>query len=85
MRKVIIGVAAAGLALAGCSQKTQESAASAAEGAVSDTASNLSVASSQVSNAADDIGTDNDESSVTSTTSSSDGATTTTTTTTNTD
>jgi len=74
-----------GLLLSGCSQQTQENAASAAQGAVSDTASNLSVASSEVSNAADNIGSDNDQTSVTSTTSSSAGGTTTTTTTTNTD
>jgi hypothetical protein len=79
---------AAGLALAGCSQKTQEIAASAGQGAVSDTASNLDQAASAVSNAASDIGHDNDESSATSTTSSTtgpSGATTTTTTTSSTD
>jgi hypothetical protein len=77
---------ATGLALAGCSQKTQESATSAAEGAVSDTASNLDQAASAVSGAASDI--NNDESSTTSTTSSTtdaSGATTTTTTTSSTD
>ena len=70
---------AAGLALAGCSQQTQESAASAAHDAVSDTASNLDQAASAVSGAASGIG-DNDETTATSTTTSSNGTTTTTTT-----
>jgi hypothetical protein len=79
MRIVIVALAA-GLALAGCSEKTGESAQSAVENAASDTASNLDVASSAVSSAASDIG-DNDETSATSTSSAtSDGTTTTTTT-----
>lgn len=81
MRIVIIGVLATGLALSGCSKQTQESAASAAQGAVSDTASNLDVASSAVSNAASDIG-DHDNGTSTNVTSSVSGNTTTTTTTT---
>jgi hypothetical protein len=86
MRIMIAGLMVAGLALAGCSQETQDAAASAAENAVSDTASNLSVASSEVRGAADDIGDDDsDATNAPSTTTSADGATTTTTTTTNTD
>ena len=68
MRILMALTFAAGLALAGCSQQTQDSAASAAEGAVSDTASNLEQAAEAVSGAASDIGTDNDETSATSTT-----------------
>jgi ABC-type glycerol-3-phosphate transport system substrate-binding protein len=66
MRRSIVIALAAGLALTACSQKTQESAASAAAGAVSDTASNVDVASSAVSNAVSDIGSEADESSASS-------------------
>lgn len=84
MRLVIVALAA-GLALAGCSEKTQDSASSAAEGAVSDTASNLEVASSAVSSAADNIGDNDSSSTTTSQTTGAAGTTTTTTTTTSTD
>ena len=82
MRIVIATALAAGLTLAGCSQKTQESAATAAKDAVSDTASNLDVASSAVSHAADKIDNDVDRATSTDVARSTAGGTTTTTTTT---
>ncbi len=82
MRMLMIGAMAAGLVLAGCSQKTQDNATAAAQGAVSDTASNLDVASSAVSNAANDIGDDQENGANTNVTTSVSGNTTTTVTTT---
>jgi len=81
MRIAIVALAA-GLALAGCSQKTQDAAATAAQNAVSDTATNLDKASTAVGKAASKIG-DNDKDKA-STTSDAAGSTTTTTTTTST-
>jgi len=82
MRIAIVALAA-GLALAGCSQKTQDAAATAAQNAVSDTATNLDKASTAVDKAASKIG-DKDNTSTASETTSADGSTTTTTTTTST-
>jgi len=84
MRIAIVALAA-GLALAGCSEKTQDAAATAAQNAVSDTATNLDKASTAVSHAASKIGdNDKDDASTTSTSSDAGGSTTTTTTTTST-
>jgi hypothetical protein len=80
MRIAIVALAA-GLALAGCSEKTADAAASAAKDAASDTATNLDKASTAVGHAASKIG-DKDDTSTASETTSADGSTTTTTTTT---
>ena len=84
MRIAIVALAAA-LALAGCSEKTQDAAATAAQNAVSDTATNLDKASTAIDHAASKIGDkDTDSASTASTTSDAAGSTTTTTTTTST-
>ena len=84
MRIAILALAA-GFALAGCSEKTQDAAATAAQNAVSDTATNLDKASTAVGKAASKIGDDDkDNASTASTTTGAAGSTTTTTTTTST-
>ena len=85
MRIVTAAALAAGLALAGCSEQTQDSASEAAKSAAADAASNtsevLDKGAEAVGNAADKL--DNDTSGETSSsTTTSDGTTTTTTTTT---
>jgi hypothetical protein len=86
MRIVMAAVIAGGLALAGCSQETQDSAQQAAKSAAEDAASNtsevLDKGAEALGEAADKVDNDTDGSS--STTATSDGVTTTTTTTTTT-
>jgi hypothetical protein len=86
MRIVVVTAAiAAGLALAGCSEQTQQSAEEAAKSAAADAASNTSEVLDQgaeaLGKAADKVDTDGSSTDVTTTAS---GATTTTTTTTTT-